>query len=157
MFDIAQYKLTDLLSSAGATIGIIIAGVIFLQFMSTRLVDLSGKYRELTREYRSRGDAEARHAPLRSQIRMYRRRLELVNRAAGLGAAAVLCFLLAVTAGGLSMAYPTVLTFKWVGTFGLLAGLAGIAGGVALHLIETIHARHEIAEEIADLDGDTRS
>src|SRR5688500_7549329 len=106
--DIAEYKLTDLLSSAGATIGVIIAGTIFLQFMSTKYLELSSRYRELTKEYRGKAAEEPRHDPLRTQIRIYRCRLRLINRASWLGALALLSFLSAVLSGGLSMAYPAV-------------------------------------------------
>ncbi len=34
ILQISDYKLTDLLSAAGATIGVIIAGTIFLQFLT---------------------------------------------------------------------------------------------------------------------------
>ncbi len=50
--EISDDKLTDLLGSAGATIGIIIAGAIFLQFMSTKAIELTTHSRELTGDYR---------------------------------------------------------------------------------------------------------
>src|SRR3954447_5804691 len=99
LWDVAEYKLTDLLSAAGATIGIIIAGTIFLQFLSSKYTELSGRYRELATEYRGAEREKPRHAPLRTQIQVYRRRLVLLNRASWLGAVALLCFLLAVLVG----------------------------------------------------------
>src|SRR5689334_16725757 len=75
---VAEFKLTDLLGSAGATIGIIIGGVIFLQFLSSKYDSLAGRYRELTRDYRGQGQSH-RHESLQYQIRVYRRRLRLLN------------------------------------------------------------------------------
>ncbi len=138
---VAPYKLTDLLSSAGATIGIIIAGTIFLQFISTKYTELSGRYRQITGEYRGVHCEHNRHAPLRSQIWIYRRRLTLLNWASWLAALALICFLLSVIAGGLSLLYPPVVPIRTVGTAGLLVGLILIGVAVFLELAESILSR----------------
>lgn len=154
--EVAEYKLTDLLSSAGATIGVIIAGTIFLQFLSTKYTELAGRLRELAGEYRGMPGEQGRHGPLRAQIQQYRTRLVLLSRASWLGAVALLCFLLAVLAGGLSMVYPPVRTIRTVGTLGLFLGLLLMTAAVALELVESIMARKEIGEEVADLDEEAR-
>ena len=156
LMDVAAYKLTDLLSSAGATIGVIIAGTIFLQFLSTKYTELSGRYREMAGEYRGVNSEQDRHAPLRSQIKRYRRRLRLLNRASWLGAVALLFFLAAVLAGGLSMLYPPVQWIRAMGTIGLGAGLVLMAVAVSLELVESVMARDELEVEIADLDEEAR-
>lgn len=66
VLNVAEYKLTDLLSSAGATIGVIIAGTIFLQFLNTKYDQLAGRYRELTKEYRSGGNGDCSHSLLQA-------------------------------------------------------------------------------------------
>lgn len=153
---VAPYKLTDLLSSAGATIGIIIAGTIFLQFLSNKYTELSGRYRQLTGEYRGVKCEQNRHAPLRSQIRLYRRRLNLLNWASWTAALALQCFLLAVIAGGMSLLYPPVVAIRTLGTAGLLAGLILIGVAVGIDMVESILSRKELEEEIADLDEEAR-
>lgn len=153
---VSDYKLTDLLSTAGATIGIIIAGTIFLQFVNTKYLELSGRYRELAVEYRGVPGEHGRHGPLRTLIQRYRKRLVLLNRASWLAAIAMLCFLGAVLIGGLSMLYPPVEMLKAAGTFGLMVGLLLIGVAVSFVLSESIQARTEIGEEIADLDEETR-
>jgi hypothetical protein len=155
-FSVSEYKLTDLLTSSGATIGVIIAGTIFLQFMSTKYTDLCSRYRELTGEYRGRREGEPRHGPLQSQIRMYRRRLMLMNRASCLAAVALLCFLVAVLAGGMSILQPPQRAYKFIGTASLFSGLILIAAAVALGIVETVLSRHELGDEIADLDDHVR-
>jgi hypothetical protein len=87
---------------------------------------------------------------------LYRRRLVLLNRASWLGAVALLCFLSAVLAGWLSLVYPPVRAIKAVGTTGLFLGLLLIAAAVSLELIESFLARHEIEEEVADLDDEAK-
>ncbi len=150
-----DFKLTDLLSSAGSTIGIIIAGTIFLNFLSSKYTELSGRYREFAGEYRG-GSAENRHDPLRRQIGAYRQRLRLLLRASWMAAVALLSFLLAGLAGALSVVYPPVRAIKVVGTAGLLAGLLLMAAAVALELVESIMTRKELWYEIADLDDKVR-
>lgn len=154
---VSEYKHTDVLSSAGATIGVIIAGTIFLQFMSTKYSDLCSRYRALTGEYRGRSEEEPRHGSLQSQIRSYRLRLVLMYRASALAAVALLCFLLAVLAGGLSILNPPFRFYKLAGTIGLFGGLILMAGAVWLELAEILTARHELGDELADLDDHIRS
>ena len=148
----ADFGLTELLGSAGATIGVIIAGTIFLQFLSSKYVELFGRYRDLTREYRG-GAGGPRHGLLQNQIHVYRRRLWLLNRASWLAAVALLCFLVSVLLGGFSMVWPHVVAIKWTGAVGLFSGLALTAAGVALELYESVQARGEIGEEAGDLDS----
>lgn len=156
LLHVSEYKLTDVLSSAGATIGVIIAGTIFLQYLSTRYADLGSRYRDLTGEYRGRREDEPRHGSLQPQIRLYRRRLKLMNRATELAAVALLCFLVAVLAGGLSILNPPFRLFKVIGTAGVFGGLVLTAGAVSIQLWETMLARHELGDEIADLDDQIR-
>ncbi len=69
---VSEYELTDELSSAGAAIGVIVAGTIFLQFTSTKCTDLCSRYRALTEEDRGRSEEEPRHGSLQSQIRFHK-------------------------------------------------------------------------------------
>ncbi len=156
VLEVSEFKLSDLLGSAGATIGIIIAGTIFLQFLSTKYGELFARYRALTGEYRGRKADESRHDQLQPQIRTYRRRLRLMSWASWGAAVALLCFILAVLAGGLSVAYPDVRLFKGAGTLSLLLGLVLIGVAVFLELLESVMARGELYEEVADLDAPAR-
>src|SRR4051812_48458115 len=94
--EVAECRLTDLLGSAGATVGIIIFGTIFLQFLSGKYTELASRFRELAVEYRKGGAGEARHAELQEQMVLYRRRLRLMRLASWVAAVALLCFLAAV-------------------------------------------------------------
>ena len=80
----------------------------------------------------------------------------VLNRASWLAAVALLSLLAAVLIGGLSMLYPPVVAFKNAGTFTLMAGLFLIAVAVFLNLMESVMARTEIGDEIADIDDEAR-
>lgn len=151
-----DYKLTDLLGSAGAAIGIIIAGTIFRQYLSMKYMELAGRLRELAADYRGRGDQEPRYQPLQCLIRLYGHRLFLLQWASTIGAVALLCLLTAVFTGALSLIAPASRLNKIVGTASLLLGLLLMAVAVGLELLETIGARREINNEVADLDDAAR-
>jgi hypothetical protein len=65
---------------------------------------------------------------LQSQIKVFRRRLWLMSWAMWVAAVALLGFLAAVLAGGLSMAYPSAMALKGVGTVALMLGVAHHGG-----------------------------
>lgn len=64
----------------------------------------------------------------------------------------MLFLITSVFAGGVSMILPEAVAVKWVGAGSLLAGLLLGAVGVLVELIESIHTRHEIGEEVGNLD-----
>lgn len=152
LLQFSDYKLTDLLSAAGATIGVIISGTIFLQFLSTKYMELASRYRELTQEYRGGGVGETRHGLLQRELSLYRRRLSMMNWGSWLAAVSLLFFLSAVLSGGFSMVYSSVAAFKVLGTVGLFLGLVIMGVAVLLELIESFLGRHEVRHEAADLD-----
>jgi hypothetical protein len=156
-FPVSEFKLTDMLGAAGATIGVIIAGVIFLQFLSSKYTELAGRYREFTEEYRKGEAGEGRHNRLQSQIRLYHRRLRLLLRASWLAGIAVMLLITSIFAGGVSRILPEAVPIKWLGAGALFVGLALVAVGVLLELIESIDTRHEIGEEVGDLDDPAKS
>ena len=127
-----ENQLTDWPSSAGATIGVIIGGTIFLQFLSTKYTDLCECYRELIDECRVRRQYEPRHGSLQSEIRMYRRRLTLMHVASTLAAVALFCFLGALASGDLPTVFPSQLSYKLRGTGGVFSGLVLVAAAAAI-------------------------
>jgi hypothetical protein len=54
------------------------------------------------------------------------------------------------------MLFPPVEEFKAAGTIGLMSGLLLIGIAVSLVLLESVQARKEISDEIADLDEEAR-
>jgi hypothetical protein len=149
---IADFKTTDLLGAAGATTGLMIAGTLFLQFLSAKYIGLYARYIQLTDEYRNGKNEEPRHGSVCAEIRIYRERLWLLSWGNWLAGLALLCLIVAVLSGGCSMAFPEELAFKWSATVSLGLGLVLIGAGVAIQIWESVLARHEIRREIADLD-----
>ncbi len=94
---------------------------------------------------------------MQRQLRLYRRRLQMMNWASWLAAVALLCFLGAVMAGGLSRVYPHAVALKLVGTAGILLGLVLMAVAALLELVESVLGRHEVGTESGDLDDSAKS
>jgi len=124
-------------------------GVIFLQFLSSKYLELLSRYRELTKEYRKGG---AGHRLLQPQIRAYRSRLRLNMVGSWLACLAVFSFITAVIMGGVSMVFLSAAAADAVGTVTLFFGLLLIGVSVLLELVENILSRRELAEEVEDLD-----
>jgi len=150
MFEAADYKLSDLLGVAGASVGIIIAAGILLQCLSTRYIAALDRYRALTGEYRENHASDTRRGGLRDQIVNYRWQIIYLNAAAVGISLALLCFLLAVGSASLSVIYPRALVFRSLGATGLFFGLLCITAGIALHIRQTLMERGVFGEEVTD-------
>lgn len=145
-----DYKLADLLSIAGATIGIIIAAGVILQMLSTKYTAIFERYRGLAGEYRSNHFSDPRRDSLKNQLSTYRRQIIYLNYSSLCVSLAVITFLVTVGVAGASVMFPQVMALRTVGTVALFAGLALIAVGIGLQVLELIVQRHSIGEEVSD-------
>jgi hypothetical protein len=145
-----EYKLPELLSVAGATIGIVIAGAILLQGFYTQYKDLFDRYRSLTAEYRANSMSDLRRGSLKPQITIYRRCLTLLNTASVLMTLALLCFLFTVGVAGIGIVFPTISSLRIIGTVGLFTGLLLIVFAVCLSLPVIVVSRRTADHESAD-------
>jgi hypothetical protein len=150
MFTPADYKLSDLLGIAAATIGIIIAAGILLQFFSTRYIAIFERFRVLTGEYRANDMSDSRRSNLQSQIAYYSRQIFFLNWASICVAAGVILFLLTVATASLSVVYPKALVLRSIGTVGLMTGLFLIGVGMCLNFAEMLFQGKVVNKETAD-------
>ena len=148
--ELADYQLADLLSIAGATIGIIIAGGVLLQCMSTKYIGVFDRYRALTTEFRGANLSDQRRGSLKQQIMCYSKQITFLNYASLAVVLAVLCFLVVVATASLSVMFPRTMAFRFIGTAGLFAGLLCNAVGAGLFLFETLLQRATITKELSD-------
>src|SRR4051794_17592073 len=122
-WELADYKLGDLMGIAGATIGIIIAGGILLQCFTTHYTAVFDRFRTLTGEYRGNDSSDSRRKSLKNQILNYARQIRFINGASICVAVALVLFLITVADASLSVAFPKALVLRSVGTVTLMAGL----------------------------------
>jgi hypothetical protein len=148
----ADYKLSDMLGIAGATIGIIIAAGILLGMVNSRYTVMFDRYRSLSGELRGHGNHDTRLGRLRQQVVTARRQLVYLSFGSMAIILAVLDFLATVAVASLAVIYPKELGLRTAGTILLFCGLGLIGLGVLLLLFDTLAERPSISYESADLE-----
>ncbi len=148
---LVDYKLSDLLGIAGATIGIIIAGAILLGGLIGQYTALFERYRALTGEYRDNHASDPRRGSLQNQIANYRLQVRFLNIGSLLVSLALLLFLLTVGVASLSVMFPKDLWLRTAGTACLFGGLLLIFLAVTLQGVAIFMSRHAIGKEVADI------
>jgi uncharacterized BrkB/YihY/UPF0761 family membrane protein len=151
-FTPADFKLSDMLGIAGATIGIIIAGGILLGWLTSKHIDAFARFRSLADEYRGNDKSDSRKGNLRAELASYRRQILYLNLGTILVSLAILFFLITVSVASLSVVFPRALILRTVGTGTLLVGLLLIAVGVVLAIMESTLQRWTLSKEVADFD-----
>ena len=147
----ADYKLTDLLSTAGATIGIIIAAGILLSNLDTKYIAICERLHQLAEQYRGNQLSDPRRDNLRAELSCYRRQVSYLYYGILLVCGCLTSFLLAVADAGLSIILPKLVVLKAIGTVALVLGLILMSGAIALRLVETVVERQGIRKTVADL------
>jgi hypothetical protein len=148
--DPANFKLSDLLGVAGATIGIIIAAGILLQFLSTKYVAVYERYRSLTGEYRGNHFSDPRKGSLQDQIACHRRQVKCLSSASLLVAGAIIFFLFTVGVASASVIYPDLLVLRTAGTSTLFLGLSMIGVGITLEMVDLVLQWQSVGKEVSD-------
>src|SRR5579883_2591748 len=100
-----NFELKDIVDTAGATVGLVIATSIFMQLLTTKAIALFDRYRELTMEYRSTQEKPQRNENLRAQIGLYRRRCHLIQMALASLAYAEFIFLATILLSSASLIF----------------------------------------------------
>ena len=146
-----NFELKDIVDTAGATVGLVIATSIFMQLLTTKAIALFDRYRELTMEYRSTQEKPQRNENLRAQIGLYRRRCHLIQMALASLAYAEFIFLATILLSSASLIFKQATWLKIAGSLCMLAGLLAIGLGVLFELKENFRGRDAIESETADL------
>jgi len=150
--EIADYKLSDLLGIAGATIGLIIANGILLGGLSAKYVAIVERFRVLTGEYRGQDISDSRMGSVRVEIANYRWQILLLNVGAILLGLALLLFLFTVASASLSVVFPKEMWIRTAGTVSLFLGLLLIGAGMFCQTLDAFLERRNICKEAADFD-----
>jgi Na+/glutamate symporter len=153
MFAMADFKLSDMLGIAGATIGIIIAAGVLLGAVVGRYSGVFERYRGLTGELRANHSSDPRRGSLNLQVNVYRKQIVYLNYGSLCLTLALLCFLLTVGIASLSVMFPEAMVLRSLGALGLFGGLLLIGVAVFLLLLDTLTERPLIVQETSDLDG----
>ena len=139
---VSPSSLTSLVSAIIAPVALITPTAILLGNYTAKYTAIAGQMRQLSAEHRQADTAEARRKSVRSQLRLFHRRIAAMWAASGALLMALLSFL--VTVLSLLFVHRTPHVFV-VGASSIVAGLVFILIAVLLELYEIGLARLTIA------------
>src|ERR1700712_3729998 len=146
-----NFQLSDLLKAIGPNASLVFAAWIFLSFLQARYVAAFDRFRELTNEYRTGSPEGRRHQSIRTQIRLYRRRCELMRWAATIGVVSAILLICTLIIGGLDVVFPGHQGLPPAGAVCALAGLALVIVAAMIVIVENTMLGRELAEDVVDL------
>lgn len=143
-----SFSLSNLISVAVAPVVLITATAILLSGFTGKYTNIADRLRSLAAEYRRTETSDARRANLKTQMRLFHRRVSAMWAASALLSLALLTFLGTV----LSVIFDSrPVRLGWLGAACLILGLAFMAGAVLLELYEIRLARLTVAGELSDI------
>lgn len=149
-----SFSLSHLISVAVAPVVLITATAILLSGYTTKYTNIADRLRVLAAEYRRADTGLARRANLKTQMRLFHRRVSALWAASALLSLGLLSFLGTV----LSVIFDTrQVRLGWLGAASLILGLVLMAGAVLLELYEIRLARLTVAGELTDIFADGES
>lgn len=143
-----SFDLSHLISVAVTPVVLISTTAILLSGYTGKYANISDRLRDLAAEYRLANTSAERRASLKTQMRIFHKRVSAVWAASALLSMALISFLATV----LSVIFDTRhLRLDWGGAVCLILGLILMAGAVLLELYEIRLARMTVAGELSDI------
>lgn len=146
-----SFNLKDVLSAIGPAASIVFAAWIFMGFLQQRYTAAHERYRSLISQYRNGDSSGDRHGNIKDQVKIYKRRFELMKTATNIGLMAAILLISALIAGALDVVFPGFSPLKYVGTGCALAGLALVIVGAVLVIMENSIIQRAIDSELLDV------
>jgi hypothetical protein len=143
--------LTNILKVIGPAASIIFAAWIFMGFLQTRYDAAVDRYRELIDKYRTSELPGSRKANMRDQIICYKRRCELMGYANIIGLVSAIMLITTLIAGGLSLALPDIVLFKYVSAGLALLGFLLVIAATIIVIREGMITQRQIYSELLDV------
>jgi hypothetical protein len=149
-----QFDLKDVLSSVGPAASLIFAAWIFLTLLNSRYMAAFDMYRSLVSEYRDKQQErpdDQRWRSVREQIRLYKKRCEMMRFALTLGLIAAMLLITSVITGAIQIAFTQIGFLKPVSLGSLVVGLTLVIAAAIVVLRENIAIQGAIDSELTDL------
>jgi uncharacterized membrane protein len=145
-----NFELKDLLQAIGPTASLVFAAWIFLSFLESRYAACFERYRELADEYRS-GGPEHRHATVKEQIGLYRRRCEWIRLSTNIGLVSAVCLLFTLILAGLDVVFSGHAWVAGSAAIFSIAGLLLVIIAAAMVIVENTLIGSALQAEVADI------
>lgn len=146
-----DFSLKEFLGAIGPTASIVFAAWIFMGFLQQRYASAYDRYRALIAEVRSAEHSVARRSNLRDQVRLYRRRCELMRTATNVGLAAAILLIATLILGGAEVALGSSPWLNLAAAATAVLGLLLVMAGAVLVIIENSIIGRMLEGEMLDV------
>lgn len=143
--------LANILKVIGPAASIIFAAWIFMGFLQVRYDSAIDRYRELIEKYRTSDLSGSRKANMKDQIFRYKQRCQLMGYANIIGLTSAILLILTLIAGGLSLALPDDIVFKYASLILAFIGLSLVIIATIIVMREGMITNRQIYNELLDI------
>lgn len=145
-----DFQLKDVLGAIGPNASIIFASWIFMGFLQTRYTDAYTRYRSLIDSYRDGLDGPRKDI-IRAEIKLYRKRVDVMRQATNLGMYAAIMLISALIVAACEAIFGHLPVLKYAGTLLAIGGLVLIIWSAAKVVHENTLIRQAIGGEVKDI------
>jgi hypothetical protein len=143
--------LREIMSAVGPNSALVFAAWIFMGFLQQRYMAAYDQYRGLISQYRDGDLAGDRHDNLNDQIKLYKRRCELMKLATNIGLIAAILLIATLIGAALDVIEPGWWPLEYGSTGCALTGLGLIAVAAILVIRENSLLQRAIDSEVLDI------
>ena len=146
-----DFELKDVMEAVGPSAALAFAAWLFLQLLQQRYTSAYTRYRDLVDAFRTGVEGKRREV-IKSEIKIYHKRVLLMLYATNIGLVGAILLLLALISSGLN----AVFKFDWlkyIGATGIVVGLTIVAICCVIVIVENSLIKHPIEAELHDLEG----
>jgi uncharacterized membrane protein len=146
-----DFELKDVMEAVGPSAALAFAAWLFLQLLQQRYTSAYTRYRDLVDAFRTGVDGKRREV-IKSEIKIYRKRVLYMLYATNIGLVGAILLLLALISSGLN----AVFKFDWlkyIGATGIVVGLTIVAICCVIVIVENSLIKGPIEAELHDLEG----
>ena len=146
-----DFELKDVMEAVGPSAALAFAAWLFLQLLQQRYTSAYTRYRDLVDAFRTGVEGKRREV-IKSEIKIYRKRVLYMLYATNIGLVGAILLLLALISSGLN----AVFKFDWlkyIGATGIVVGLTIVAICCVIVIVENSLIKHPIEAELHDLEG----
>jgi hypothetical protein len=146
-----DFQLKDILTAIGPTASIVFAAWISVTVLQERYTAAFQRYRSLIQECRDGHVSGDRHANVREQVLLYKRRFEMMGRAINLGLLAAILLITTLIGGALNVVFPNWPVVQGLSTGCAMVGFILVILAAVLVIRENSIVKRALAAELLDL------
>ena len=146
-----EFATKDLLDAVGPPAALVFAAWIYMSFLQERYLSAFSTYRALISGYREKDMSAKRHADIKQQIAIYKRRCEIMKLATNIGLIAAIFLILTLIVAAFDVMFPSLAFLKYVVSACAIVGLILVIAGALLVMQENSMVQQALDSELADI------